>query len=157
MDGMDHFCEQVEEVACFPALLANWENSSCDEQVWMVQAIHQPRHHNRAQGASWAVRPPGLLLGCQLHIKLEKTALCIFSYPGWAGWLWTLDELQKEGKHWRPFPATCLQAVVENQVAFRGSSCKPVWDLIFLKILSPHKWQSNLNKIVKLLRRLNYP
>lgn len=110
MDGMDHFCEQVEEVACFPALLANWENSSCDEQVWMVQAIHQPQHHNRAQGTSWAVRPPGLLLCCQLHIKLEKTALCIFSFPGWAGSLWTLDELQKEGSTGAlsPLPASRL-------------------------------------------------
>lgn len=32
------------------------------------------------------------------------------------------EELQKEGKHWYPFPATCLQAVVKNQVAFQGES-----------------------------------
>lgn len=102
MDGMDHFCEQVEEVACFPALLANWENSSCDEQVWMVQAIHQPWHHNRAQGTSWAVRPPGLLLCCQLHIKLEETALCTFSYPVWAGSLWR--RVIEGGKALVPFP-----------------------------------------------------
>lgn len=90
MDEMDTLCEQVEEVACFPALLANYNTSSLEGEVRTLQGIHQP-------GWDLRVYMPS---GCFSSHRQHHTA----AWQGWRNAFWfqwpSLSWFAAERKRW---------------------------------------------------------
>lgn len=111
MDGMDHFCEQVEEVACFPALLANWKTAAVMTSV-DGQATPSAMAPQQGPGHSWAVRHRRVcycVASCTSNWKKQHFALSVTqSEQGYMekSWRW-----ESTGTLSRYLP----QAVVKNQ------------------------------------------